>query len=64
MTTLPVFGLLLAVADAATHWPPFRWAGYALSVVVQALAAAAWWKVKHIASSRHVRLPQPLRLSE
>ena len=47
MTTLPIVGLLLAVADAATHWPPFRWAGYTLSVVGQALAAAAWWKARH-----------------
>ncbi len=47
MTTLPLLGLLLAVADTATHWTLLRWLGYLLSIVGQVMAAAAWWKSKH-----------------
>jgi len=47
VTTLPIIGLLLAVADSTTHWPGFRWAGVALTIGGQCLVSWAWWKARH-----------------
>jgi len=47
VTALPILGLLLALAEAATCWPGFRWASLTLSIAGQCLAAWAWWKARH-----------------
>ncbi len=47
MTALTLLGMLLAVVDMATHWPPLRWLGYTLSIAGQLLAALVWWKARH-----------------
>jgi hypothetical protein len=44
VNALPLLGLLLAIADAVTHWEFLRWLGYLFSIVGQFLAVTAWLK--------------------
>lgn len=46
MTPLPILGVLLEVAEMATHWPVFRWAGWALGLVAQVLALYYWSRAR------------------
>jgi len=45
VTTL-ILGTLLAIADTATHWPAFRWAGLALGLCAQVLVFKTWLRAR------------------
>ncbi len=38
MTPLPILGVLLELGEYLTHWPVFRWLGYAFSIAGLVLA--------------------------
>ncbi len=52
MTPLPILGVLLELGEYLTHWPVFRWVGYAFSIAGLVLAL-------HV-QRQALRAPQPV----
>ena len=46
MTPFPYVGVLLELAEFATHWPVFRWLGYAFSFAGLLLTLRWQWQAK------------------
>ena len=46
MTPFPYIGVLLELGDYVTHWPIFRWVGYAFSFAGLLLTLKWQWQAK------------------